>query len=213
MLADQGLIGFVLLVLGVGLPLLASARGARQRLLPAAAAFGGGAYWLIHGSADWLWSFPAIGVPFFVLLGIGASARDEIVPLRRRFAVSGATVAAALVVLMLLPTWLAGRLVREAQLSATGAPARLRWAHRLDPLSTDVFVTRATEAPTYAAQVAALRTAVQMAPRQASLHYLLGVVELNGGHLAVARAELTRARALDPGDPVVERALALTAKR
>ena len=48
------------------LPRRTSAR-TRARPRPSAAA----AYWLVHASGDWIWTFPAVGLPFFLLLGIG----------------------------------------------------------------------------------------------------------------------------------------------
>ena len=55
----------------------------RARDPAATAAFGGAAYWLAHGSVDWLWTVPACGVPFFLLLGAGG-AGDERPLLPRR---------------------------------------------------------------------------------------------------------------------------------
>src|SRR5204862_488282 len=53
------------------------ARGGRRRRTgwgAAAAAAGVGAftYWLLHGSVDWLWEFPALGAGAFALLGLAA---------------------------------------------------------------------------------------------------------------------------------------------
>lgn len=214
-LSDQGLVGFALLVAAIGIPLVIAGSGARRRLLPAAVALGGGSYVVLHASADWLWSFPAVGVPFFVLLGIGASwgARGRL--LSRRVAVACGVLCVALAVVAFLPVWLSAHLVRSAQSdpSASRRESDLRWARCLDPLATSVLVARAADATSYAEQVHALAKAVSMEPRQAPLRYLLGVVELNGGHGPAARRQLRRALALDPGDPIVEQALGLATQR
>ena len=211
-MSDLGLAGLALLAAGIGLPLARTGSGARQRLLPAAAAFGACAGWLLHASADWLWSFPAIGVPFFLLLGIGASWGGDRRPLARRVSIGAAVACAAVLLVGVLPAWLATRLVSDAQRHPAKAASDLRWARRLDPLSTQVLIMRAARASSYGDQVAALRTAVRMEPRQAPLYYLLGVVELNGAHRTEARRDLARALALDPGDPLVVSALASAAK-
>jgi hypothetical protein len=211
-MSDLGFVGLVLVVAAIGIPLVRSGGGARRRLLPAAAAFGACAGWLLHSSADWLWSFPAIGVPFFALLGIGFSWGGDGRTLERRISLSAAVACAAVLVVGVLPAWIATRLVSDAQRHPASAASDLRWARRVDPLSTQVLITRAARASTYGEQLTALRTAVRMEPRQAPLYYLLGVVELNGGHRKQARADLTRALALDPRDPIVLAALASAAK-
>ena len=208
-MSDEGAIGFVLLVVGIGAPFALAVARARKRVLPSAVAVGACSAWLLQASADWLWSFPAIGIPFFLLLGIGASGAGPGVPVSRRVRLAAAAVCGAAFLLAFVPPWLASRLVTNARTSPGSAATDLRWARRLDPLSTQVLVMEAARASTYADQVRALETAVRMEPRQAAMHYLLGVVQLNGGDRKAARAQLERALALDPGDPVVEAALGM----
>jgi tetratricopeptide (TPR) repeat protein len=73
-LAETGLIGALLALVGLGAALMAAARGLRgpDRLgrAVAAAALAGFAYWVVHGSFDWFWEFAGLGAPAFALLGL-----------------------------------------------------------------------------------------------------------------------------------------------
>ena len=82
-LAETGVQGLLILLLGVGAPLLLLARRLSQPC--AVAAFGAGTYFLAHAAVDWIWTLPAVGVPAFVLLGIGCAGGD-LRPLPRRAA-------------------------------------------------------------------------------------------------------------------------------
>jgi hypothetical protein len=79
-LAETGVAGFVLGLVGLGAALAAGFRAVRasrtgDALAPdvAVAALGGFAYWLVHGSFDWFWEFAGLGAPAFALLGIACS--------------------------------------------------------------------------------------------------------------------------------------------
>ena len=72
-LSELGVPGLLLLVVGLGGPLVVCFRRLRLREPTATAAFAGSAYWIVHASGDWNWTIPALGVPFFVLLGAGAA--------------------------------------------------------------------------------------------------------------------------------------------
>ena len=76
-LAQTGLAGSLLALLGLGAALVAGA-GALRKSDPlaravAAAALGGFAYWVVHGSFDWFWEFAGLGAPAFALLGIACA--------------------------------------------------------------------------------------------------------------------------------------------
>lgn len=43
----------------------------------AAAALGGFAYWVVHGSFDWFWEFAGLGAPAFALLGMACSLAPQ----------------------------------------------------------------------------------------------------------------------------------------
>ncbi|HTZ65454.1 MAG TPA: O-antigen ligase family protein [Solirubrobacteraceae bacterium] len=77
-LAETGLVGALLALLGLGGALLAGARALRRADDPlaraaAAAALAGFAYWVVHGSFDWFWEFAGLGAPAFALLGLGCA--------------------------------------------------------------------------------------------------------------------------------------------
>jgi O-antigen ligase len=81
-LAQTGLVGALLALIGLGAALLAAARpcrpppdGASDSLAAAvaAAALGGFAYWAVHGSIDWFWEFAGLGAPAFAMLGIACA--------------------------------------------------------------------------------------------------------------------------------------------
>jgi O-Antigen ligase len=79
-LAETGLIGASLAFTGLFAGFLAGARAARSASaadplagVTAAAALGGFAYWLIHGSADWFWEIAGLGAPAFALLGVACA--------------------------------------------------------------------------------------------------------------------------------------------
>jgi tetratricopeptide (TPR) repeat protein len=73
-LAETGLVGALLALVGLGAALVAAARGLRGpdqlgRAVVAAALVGFG-YWVVHGSFDWFWEFAGLGAPAFALLGL-----------------------------------------------------------------------------------------------------------------------------------------------
>jgi O-antigen ligase len=208
-LSETGIVGLIFLVAGVGAPLLLVARRSRSSLVHAGI-FGAGVYWLVHASGDWIWTFPAIGIPLFLMLGIGSSARSDR-PIRARVGVPAAAVVAAIALFTFLPPWLSARFTDDA-LSASPARARddLRWARRLDPLAVEPFVVQSALARTPSESIAALRRAVDLEPRSVANWYLLALEELKAGRRLQARRDLLIARSLYPRDPVIADALART---
>jgi O-antigen ligase len=75
-ISQTGLVGTALLLVGLGAALWAALLAVRRRRglgsVAAAAATATFLYWLIHGSIDWFWEFPALGGPAFALLGLAA---------------------------------------------------------------------------------------------------------------------------------------------
>jgi hypothetical protein len=211
-LSEEGLVGFALLAAAL-VPLLAVAlRRARAGDVAGAAAVAGGTYALVHASGDWTWTFPAVGVPLFVLLGAAASG-DEPRPIPGRAAIPAAAAALALAVLAFAPPWLSARFTAQA-LKGSASPARdLRWARRLDSLSTEPLVAESVLARSPARSAAPLERAVAKEPRSAGLRYLLGVTYLEAGRRARARRELLVAKRLDPDDVQIRQALAQAQKK
>jgi tetratricopeptide (TPR) repeat protein len=81
-LAQTGLAGALLALVGLGAALLAGLRACRASVRGgaealggdvAAAALGGFAYWAVHGSFDWFWEFAGLGAPAFALLGLACA--------------------------------------------------------------------------------------------------------------------------------------------
>jgi len=80
----------------------------------------------------------------------------------------------------------------------------LRWARRLDPLSTEPYLTQAalSRPP---ADIAPLERAVAKQPRVAELRFQLGTAYLQAGRKREARRELAEAHRLSPNyAPYVE---------
>jgi hypothetical protein len=203
-LSEDGIVGFGLLAGALGIALALTA--ARVSRLTAAAALGGACYWLAHALVDWIWTFPAVGIPFFLVLGIGASGDDQ-GRLRARLRRPAGAVAVLLALLAFAPPWLAARLVANAQTNPASAGGDLRWAHRLDPLSLDPLFTRADLATSPAQQIPPLEEAVRMEPRAVEAQYRLGMAYLAAKRRPEGRRHLRAALRLDPGDELILAAL------
>jgi hypothetical protein len=208
-LAEQGLVGFGLLFGALGLVLVLLVRGARRLAITSTGALGAFAGWLVQASVDWTWTFPAVTVPAMVLGGLGAATVTQRA-LRRPVPALVAPACAVLALIGFLPPWYAARLTDSALRGTSTSPASsLRWAHRLDPVSTAPLIARAQLAPTVADQLRYLRAAAKREPRVLQTQYFLGSVLLNAGRKAEARAVLVHAKTLDPGNSAVARALRL----
>jgi O-Antigen ligase len=153
-LAETGLIGALLLFGGIGTACVAAARRMRRSgvagATTAAACLVGFAYFVIHGSIDWLWEYPALGAPALALLGLAttvgtvpepavatAASPDRV----RRIAIGaiGAVAVLAIAASMVFP-WLSERQVDSARALAstdpTAALKKLDRAASLNPLAT-----------------------------------------------------------------------------
>ena len=202
-LSELGVIGFALLVCALALPLIRVVSRTRARDPAATAAFGGAAYWLAHASVDWIWTVPACGLPFFLLLGAGGSGGDRPL-LARRTGISAAVATTLLALVLFVPPWLTARLSTRGQ---------VQWAKRLDPLSVTPYVTQAGRARTPDGAVRALEAAVRKEPRVVELRYDLGLAYVAARRWRAARAELLEARRLDPREPRINDAIERLPKR
>jgi hypothetical protein len=194
-LSELGIVGFALLLLAIVPPLVPVVTRMRARDPAATAAFAGAAYWLVHASADWIWTVPACGIPFFLLLGAGG-AGGERPPLARRAALPAAIALVVLSLVAFVPPWLSARLTARGQ---------LHWAKRLDPLSVDPYVAQGS--------VPALEEAVRKEPRVVELRFDLALAYERAREFRRARAELLQARRLDPREPRIFDALKKLPKR
>ena len=202
-LLETGIVGFALLagffvLLVVGL-------WRRRDAVAGVAALGTLAYFSVHASGDWIWTFPAVGAPVFLVLGI-ALASDEARPLPRPAALAAGTAAVAAALLLFAPPWLSER-VTERALAGSSATADLVWARRLDPLAIEPLLAEARLATDPDQAVAPLERAAAKEPRNATVRYLLGVAYAEAGRPREARAELLEARRLYPGSEEIARAL------
>ncbi len=196
-LSELGVVGFALLVCALALPLIPVVSRMRARDPAATAAFGGAAYWLAHASADWIWTVPACGLPFFLLLGAGGSGGERR-PLTRRAAIPAAVASVLVAFVLFVPPWLSARLTARGQ---------VHWAKRLDPLSVAPYVTEAGSARSPQAAAAALEEAVRKEPRVVELRYDLGLAYIAAHEWSRAKAALLEARRLDPREPRIADAL------
>ncbi len=203
-LSEDGLVGFALLAGALAIPLGLATRRATHAY--AAAALGGAVYWLAHASVDWIWTFPAAGIPFFLVLGIGASGDDK-GGLRSPLRLTAGIVAILLALLAFAPPWLSARLVSHAENNPASAGTDLRWARRLDPLSLDPLFARADLTTSPAKAIPPLEEAVRMEPRAVEAQYRLGMAYLSAGRRINARSHLREALRLDPGDSLIIKAL------
>jgi hypothetical protein len=202
-LSELGVIGLVLLACALALPFVPLVSRMRARDPGATAAFAGCSYWLVHASADWIWTVPACGLPFFLLLGAGG-AGGERRELRRGAAFGGAAVGVAVALVAFVPPWISARMTDRGN---------FHWAKRLDPLSVDPYVAEAARASSPRASIAALEAAVRKEPRVVELRYDLGLAYDRAGKKGRARQELLEARRLDPREPRIADALKHLPKR
>jgi hypothetical protein len=205
LLSETGLVGLGLLA-AVLVPFASIVLRRARCDLVATGVLGGTTYWFVHASGDWTWTFPAAGLPFFLLLGVGAAGGEARVPTRAALPVGLALAVAAL--LVFTPPWLSARYTDRA-LDQTSADAadELRWARRLDPLSVDPLVAEAELASSPRRAIPPLEEAVDREPRSVGPHYLLGLAYLDAGRRAESRRELREALRLSPQSDAVRRAL------
>jgi tetratricopeptide (TPR) repeat protein len=234
-LADTGLAGVVLALVGLGAALLAGWRALRSAdplaRAVAAAALAGFAYWVVHGSFDWFWEFAGLGAPAFALLGIACALApvdmgDRPAPgLRRRprtgtlaFAFACVLMALALAASLAAP-WLSQLEVESAARIWTKAPQtayeRLHDAARLNPLSDEAYLVAGSIALRYGELARADRQfvlALGRSPDDAYATLERGAIASGKGERAAALRLLERARALDPRDGLVQQALRIVRK-
>jgi O-antigen ligase len=176
------------------------------------------AYWFAHGSVDWLWAFPGLAAPALAWLALAtrASPASSSQPARGLPVLRYGLVAPALAAgLLLAATWLAAHEVENATAGWRGNPhlayRRLDLAARLNPwsdaapLTSGVIAARAGDGPRARR---AFGKALARNPYSWFAHVELASVESVAGRRRRALAQLRRAQALDPRQPVIINALA-----
>lgn len=205
-LLEGGIVGAVLLAAALLLGLGLVRRAARQRRLQGIAALGGGVGWLAHASVDWVWTFPATGALFFLLLGVGCTLVGD--PVGRRTSAAAGGGLAVVALLVLVSPWLSARLTERALEHPDRAASDIAWARRLDPVSVQPDFAQARVATDTETALEGLQRAARKEPESVAARYVLGSFLLQLGQTEQAREELRAAARLAPGDPLIEAALA-----
>ena len=228
-LAQTGLVGALLALVGLGAALVAAARGLRgpDRLGRAvvAAALAGFAYWVVHGSFDWFWEFAGLGAPAFALLGLACGLAPRSGPTGptssrpaglRRLTIGVCISAALLAALSLAAPWLSEREVQSAARVWTTSPqtayARLDKAASLNPLSDEPYLVAGSIALRFGEDARAdheFTLALGRQPGDAYATLELGAIASSENEPRRALALLERAARLNPRDPLTRQALQL----
>jgi hypothetical protein len=231
LLAHTGIVGFALFAAALAAALVAATRGRRRRDRVSGAFAAAGLLplivWLVHGSVDWLWEFPALSGPAFAFLALGGpllrqpagDAETAAPPARAarpaaRIAALAAGVALLLAAAVLALPYLSQRDVaaaaRDWQADPAGALAQLDRAAELDPLSSDPgqfggVIALELDRPDDARR--RFGDAIARDDGNWFAYFGRALAETALHQRTAARADLMRARALDPGEPLVRAAL------
>ncbi|MBV9213960.1 MAG: O-antigen ligase family protein [Actinobacteria bacterium] len=226
-LSQTGIVGAALLAAALTAALCAALRGIRRRRGVGAAAAASGVvtfgYWLVHGSVDWFWEFPALGALAFAVLGMAAGlaprgARPPRGPGRaavhRRVPAVAAVVVALVVAASFAGPWLSERYVSQAERVWPAHPARalenLDSAAALDPLSAHPKLVAASIALRLGRRRDAeryFRQALDRDPGDSYSRLELGALAIDSGRRSEGVALLASAHRLDPRDQIVSAAL------
>jgi hypothetical protein len=204
--SQTGLVGGVLFLAVLGATLAAAARARRQDPLTAAVVAGtlaGAAYWLVHGSLDWLWEIPAVTAPVFALLGLvaGLAARPLRPPLRQPAVIVAVLAAALSFALPGLSALEVERAMEAFPRDADESFERLDRARALNPLSERpdvVSASLALRAGQPARARAALLRALDRNPKDWRVQLQLAALDGARGDRGSAAARIARARELNP---------------
>jgi tetratricopeptide (TPR) repeat protein len=237
-LAQTGILGALLALIGLGAALLAGGRAfistAARRADPlgaavATAALAGFAYWVVHGSFDWLWEFAGLGAPAFALLGLAcALGRSPLAAIasdfreRRRLPIAlGALmlVLALAAAASLVAPWLSQLHVQKAARIWPTAPrvayADLEDAARLNPLSDEPYLLAGSIALRFGDLARAdheFSLALERDPQDAYATLERGAIASARGRRAEALRLLERTVRLSPNDELLREVLALVRK-
>ena len=222
LLGGTGVVGFVLFGGWAAISAWLALAAARSRTSFAgvgAAALAMLAYWIAHGSVDWLWEFPALTCPVVAVVACATVAEESARPIvsssmRHRLAVVALVVASIASLAALAPAWLAARdtalAVRVWRADSATAYARLADAARLNRLSDQPYVIAGTVAERRRDWPKAERLFSQALQRNRSNWYSLlerGIAKSMTGRTDQATRDLEAARVLDPREPIIRRVL------
>jgi hypothetical protein len=224
LLVHTGLVGALLFVLFVTATGIAALRGGGARGRPvrfaAAVALLPFVVWLVHGSIDWFWEFPALSVPALAFAGAATALGVDAVGTAcgsRRLRVARTSLATLLGVSALATVALAYASAHEIQRATTvwtdrpaQAYAELRSAANLTPFDSQIYLLEGSIALDYGESVAARRFFEQAAHRDDEewlAPFVLGLLAGERGSRAESEVQLRRALRLNPGEQIVSEAL------
>ncbi|HEX2359772.1 MAG TPA: O-antigen ligase family protein [Solirubrobacterales bacterium] len=207
-----GLILFAVFVVGSVIAALCTRRLGPEGGALAAGALAAAAYWLVHASVDWFWSYPSLTFPAVFALGaaaapsLGSSGDGSGLRIRRSLAPIFIALAVALV-----PFWLSDRYTNEAletwRADLSGAYADLGRAADLNPVSDRPLVAEAViaeQAGDPQRALAALADAQARQPEEWTLYWIEARI-LAETDPARADAPLRMAQSLNPAAPELKR--------
>ncbi|HEY3960405.1 MAG TPA: O-antigen ligase family protein [Solirubrobacteraceae bacterium] len=235
-LTETGLVGALLALVGLGAALVAGAQAVRRSdplgRAVAAAALGGFAYWVVHGSFDWFWEFAGLGAPAFALLGIACALAPRDVEAeraatlasrsssaRRRLALAAVALTALTAGVSFAAPWLSQLEVQSAARIWPRAPrrayARLSDAAALNPLGDEAYLVAGSIALRFDDLPHAdhdFALALKRSPEDAYATLELGAIASARGDHVSALALLEQAARLNPRDPLTREALLVVQK-
>jgi hypothetical protein len=224
-LAETGVVGALLLGGAFLCALLAALPGQRRADLAGAAAGAGllmFGYWLVHGTLDRFWEFPALSGPALAGLGVGVAvargvkedAEEPASPVARGRVLVLACAAGLLLAMSIIPPWLSQRDHRAAIAAAETNPGaalerldRAAELNRLSPAPDRTAGLIELRRGHYDAAVHELRQAFERDPGDSDLHFLLGLAESEAGRPRQAIRLAREALTLAPRDHVAEAVL------
>jgi hypothetical protein len=229
LLTHTGLVGALLFLAFLAAALLAALRGRERGSVSERVSVGilllALVVWLVHGSIDWLWEYPALSVPALAFAGAaGALGRTRlVVPDRakhdravlRATAWIGAALACTCAIAALAVPFLAARKLERAISVWPSQPAlaygEVRSASDLLSFDTQpglVGGSIAVNRGEYDRARAWFQEAQRREQEAWLTPFVLGLLDSEQGRQAAARAQLLRARKLNPREPAIAAALA-----
>ncbi|MGA8362944.1 MAG: O-antigen ligase family protein [Solirubrobacteraceae bacterium] len=226
LLVHTGLIGallFVLFVVAVGIAALRGG-GARGRPVRFAAAVALLPFvvWIVHGSIDWFWEFPALSVPALAFAGAACAlgvdrASASTASGSRQLRMARLAAVAALGVGALAAVAIAYASAHEIQRATdiysdhpAQAYAELHSASNLIPFDAQIYLLDGSIALDYG-EAGIARHYFEQAARHDDEEWLapfvLGLLASERGDRTQAKAQLRRALRLNPGEQILSEAL------
>ena len=218
LLGGTGLVGFGLFIVfavGAFAACIAAARSAGAWAVVGLAGATMFAYWLVHGSVDWLWEFPALSGPAVAAVACSAGAEQVETAAspspRRAHLAGGAAVAAGVAAAVaLVPAWLAARYIAEGVSTWRSDPSasyaaldRAAGFNRLSDQPDVVAGTIAERRRDWPRARLYFSRALRRNPDNWYSQLEQGVAQAKLGEHTAALASLRRASRLDPLEPTV----------